>query len=786
MKYSLILASLLLIGTHALVVSATNHPLLDYRLPRNVRPTKYVLNMRMVLDENQDGLQPFTAPGNVTITVNCTEVTNSITLNAQYIQVQESLVKVTSSSGEIPIAAHSFQPDLHFYTIQLNETLEAGRNYYLFIPFTSQILTNDTYGLYRGYYTDGNTNLTKNMATTFFQPFGARRAFPCFDEPEYKAVFELTIGRVTKYHTLANMDLIKTVPDSQLAGWEWDQFRPTLPMSTYIVCVIVSDFASEAADPVYFPKPVKVWGTPQAIEKKGGVFAAEMASKLLYWHENFTGISYSLTKLDSIAIPQFAAGAMENWGLNTYRDAYLIYYPGDSDSAYIGVAETLSHELSHQWYGNLATCEWWDQTWLNEGLATFFTYKALLVYMSEFDPEMRFITRHHQSALRFDSNETKSHPVVIPTDSGFDFFDGTSMEKSGCLTRMMEYIFTKPVFKLALRYYILQNYFKSANQDSLFLAMDVTIDQFSVRDTVLPPNTTVKAIMDTWTLQTGYPLIRVRLENNQLIFSQENIIASQPDHTWWVPIKVVTQENPDFRTLTASFWIPPNSRNASYPTNSTGWVVINPEAVGFYRVLYDPVMTERIDQELARNSNAFTPITRAQIVDDRMNLGVLGYTSLLEAVKILNYIFNETNSGVLTSVVKNLKNVWSQVKDTEDVDKFKGVSIPFLENVIKNIGDENDFDKMGMTNILRNDVIKMLCDYGSPMCDSISNKYFLRLKSTTPDLYDSVVSRNIQDSIYCGIAKTGGANAKSFFKAWYKTETDSSKSKMLYRVLNGC
>lgn len=161
--------------------------------------------------------------------------------------------------------------------------------------------------------------------------------------------------------------------------------------------------------------------------------------------------------MDSIAIPQFAAGAMENWGLNTYRDAYLIYKPGDPESSKIGVAETLAHELSHQWFGNLATCQWWDQMWLNEGLATYFTYKSLVFVAPEYDTEMRYIVRHHQNSLRFDSDANRSHPVVIPTD-GFNFFDGTSMEKGGSLTRMMDYLFTFPVLQASLRTYLQRKY----------------------------------------------------------------------------------------------------------------------------------------------------------------------------------------------------------------------------------------------------------------------------------------------------------------------------------------
>jgi aminopeptidase N len=362
------------------------------------------------------------------------------------------------------------------------------------------------------------------------------------------------------------------------------------------------------------------------------------------------------------------------------------------------------------------------------------------------------------------------------------------MEKSGSLTRMMEYLFTMPVFKLGLRYYLLLNSYKGASQDSLFEALDTTIDQFSRRSEVLPPvpGVTVKTIMDTWTLQTGYPLVRVSRAGGLVTLTQENIITIQPNNSWWVPIKLVTQENPVFTSHTTNFWLSPELRNTTYPTNSTGWVIVNPDAVGFYRVLYDSPLATLIDQELARNADAFTPITRAQLVDDRINLGLTGHIPLLESVKIVSYISKETNAGVLFSVVTNVKNVLNRVKDTNQIGRFKEVLIPALENILETIGEENQFDKMGLTNILRNSVIKLLCDYGSKKCATVTSKYFHKLKSTAPALYESVVPKNIQDSVYCGILKTGGAEARSFFKRWYKVESDPVKSKQLFKALENC
>lgn len=225
-------------------------------------------------------------------------------------------VRHTESEAEITIVGQEENAAENEYTLILGASLVAGQNYTVYFNFVSPIPANYLGGLYRSSYVHPTTGQTHYLAATQFQSSDARRAFPCFDEPGTRSVFELSLGRRTTFHTLSNMEIENTSDDPDLEGWVWDHYHPTVYMPVYLIAIIVSDFESETAPAEEMNgKLSKVWANPHLMAGNAGLYGAVTSARAILAFERIFGHSFDLPKLDSAAIPDFAAGAMENWGM---------------------------------------------------------------------------------------------------------------------------------------------------------------------------------------------------------------------------------------------------------------------------------------------------------------------------------------------------------------------------------------------------------------------------------------------------------------------------------------
>ncbi len=455
-------------------------------LPTNVVPKHYDVSLEPDFDK-------FTFDGKVTIDLEVAENSTSISLNTVDIKIHSTSVHADGALvTDSPTL--SYDTDTQTTTIDLGKEISKGQKVQLVHTYTGE-LNDKMAGFYRSKKKDG-----KYLAVTQFEATDARRALPCFDEPALKAEFTVTLVADEGLTCLSNMDEASTkTVDSNITGGKRTQhkFNKSPRMSTYLLAFIIGELKSISTDK--FRLPIKVWMTPEQKEEDGQ-FSLEVAAKTLAFYEKAFQAPYPLPKMDMVAIPDFAAGAMENWGLVTYRVVDLLFDQKTSGaSTKERVAEVVQHELAHQWFGNLVTMDFWDGLWLNEGFATWMSWYSCNEFYPEWKVWETFVIDTLQGALGLDGLRS-SHPVEVPVHRAEDInqiFDSISYSKGSAVLRMISKYLGEETFIDGVRRYIKKHAFDNTQTGDLWTALS----DASGKD--------VSHVMDIWTKKVGYPVITV-------------------------------------------------------------------------------------------------------------------------------------------------------------------------------------------------------------------------------------------------------------------------------------
>ncbi|KAH8382719.1 hypothetical protein KR009_004927, partial [Drosophila setifemur] len=476
--------------------------------------------------------------------------------------------------------------------------------------------------------------------------------FPCFDEPGFKATFIITLGYHKKFTGLSNMPVKETKPHESLPDYVWSEFEESVPMSTYLVAYSVNDFIHK---PSMLPNGVlfRTWARPNAIDQCD--FAAEFGPKVLQYYEEFFGIKFPLPKVDQVAIPDFSAAAMENWGLVTFVESKMLYSQDPPSSIKKPeIANVIAHELAHQWFGNLVTMKWWTDIWLNEGFATYVANLGVeYVY-----PEWRYLLEESVSDMRtifiLDALED-SHPISRPTEISLEIsknFDLVTYKKGSIVLRMMNSVLGEESFHSGLMSYLQKYSYKNAEQDNLW----ESFTQAAHNKSALPESYEIKTIMDSWTLQAGYPVINVTRDysGKNAELSQERYLSrSQMTHfkrkgCWWVPLSYTTQGEQDFNNTSPKAWMECGKSGETLPKTiqdlreADQWVIFNTQLSSLYRVNYDTKNWKLIIETLTNGDfERIHLLNRIQLIDDACHLAETGRLDYIIPLELITYLQKE-------------------------------------------------------------------------------------------------------------------------------------------------
>ncbi|KAF9110464.1 hypothetical protein BGX27_006311 [Mortierella sp. AM989] len=607
-------------------------------LPKNVTPEHYELKL-------WPNLETFVFQGRVAINVNIHEATSTISLNAK---------KLTINSASITVNEETHKATSIEDTADQVVTFTFAQN----IPVGSAVLEIDFQGehndrmngFYRSQYKDAEGN-AKYMVVTQFEACDARQAFPCWDEPAVKATFSIALVVPTQLEALSNM------PIKEITMVEAEEktvyFEKTPIMSTYLVAFAVGDFEYIETTTTKLEKPItcRVYTLPGLVEQ--GRFALEITPKILEYFTEIFGTAYPLPKLDHIAVPDFDAGAMENWGLITYRTVALLYDEKSSAAAdKEQVAYTVAHELAHQWFGNLVTMEWWEHLWLNEGFATWVGTLAVDHLFPAWGTWSNFVISEYQQGLSLDSLRS-SHPIEVPVADPHEIhqiFDAISYSKGAAVIRMLSNWLTVDVFLAGIRRYLKKHEYKNASTNDLW---DALSDESNIN---------VREFMNTWTRVIGIPILNVTEETGLVTVEQHrflstNDVTEEEDKTlWWIPLGIhpkpqsIVDDNQTLKTRNLKFEVP-------HTKDGNGFYLINKNFTGVFRTNYPASAIRQLGLAIQEGNPDLGVTERAGLLADQASLATSGHSGVERLLDLIQYYKNEKSFVVWDLLLGKLDNI---------------------------------------------------------------------------------------------------------------------------------
>ncbi|XP_055325495.1 uncharacterized protein LOC129579438 [Sitodiplosis mosellana] len=752
---------------------------LNHRLNSDVVPVDYVIELTPYFN-NETGKEAFTFDGNVKITLQATRAdVKIITLHQEDLNISQQSLTLKSNLfpsfswdlQSINIDHYEYDERTKKHSIILSEPLVENLLYDLVITYTGKLRT-DMLGFYRSSYKDGN--VTKWLASSKMEPGHARKAFPCFDEPKFKATFSIILNRPSHFApSLSNTPLVTS--SSLLASdLVRESFEKTPKMSTYLVAFIVSEFQCRETE----DKTFGVCSRPNAYNQTE--YSFEVGRKTLAKFDEIFDYKYSthMSKLQMIAIPDFVSGAMENWGLVTYRETALLYDPNVSTArAQQRVGTVVAHEQTHMWWGNLVTCEWWSNLWLNEGFATYFEYFTTALVEKTWDLEQQFVVDELQSIFEADSLEDShalTHDVESPSEVA-DRFDSVSYNKGGSVIRMFEHTFGYDIFIAALKYYLKTNALSTATPETLYAAFQEQLSN----------GLNVTEFMSGWISQPGYPVLNVNVSSDRksIQISQRKFLRNNAEHQdktlWHIPITYASnKENVDFKQTKTDTFFAEESRTIDLP-EAIEWIVFNVQQTGYYRVNYDGATWAAIDKVLYTSPTTIHVHNRAQIVDDALSLARGHQHNYPQALNTIKYLRNETDYIPWLSAFNNFDFILARFKN-EEAALFKDFVLDLLTNVYAHLGfypKETD-KRLDIYN--RNNVLKYACKLGHKQCIDDARAEFDKLLQK-----NYKIPVNLVPVVYCSVISEG--SDKEWTYLWEKFQKENVAAEQV-TILNalGC
>ncbi|XP_004406661.1 PREDICTED: endoplasmic reticulum aminopeptidase 1 [Odobenus rosmarus divergens] len=719
--------------------NGTPFPWEKMRLPEHIIPVYYDLLIHA-------NLTTLTFEGTTEIEITASQPTSTIILHSHLLQISKATLKtrVGERLSAEPLRVLEYPPHEQI-ALLAPEPLAVGIPYTVVIDYAGH-LSEHLNGFYKSTYRTKEGEV-RVLASTHFEPTAARTAFPCFDEPAFKANFSVKIRREPRHLAISNMPLVKSVTVAE--GLIEDHFDVTVKMSTYLVAFIISDFKSISKMTKSGVK-VSVYSVPDKIHQAD--YALDTAVTLLEFYEDYFSIPYPLPKQDLAAIPDFESGAMENWGLTTYRESSLLFDIEKSSAAdQLGVTMIVSHELAHQWFGNLVTMQWWNDLWLNEGFAKFMEFVSVSVTHPELKVDDYFFGKCF-NVMEVDALNS-SHPISTAVEDPAqirEMFDEVSYEKGACILNMLRDYLGADAFKSGIVQYLQKYSYRNTRNEDLWDRMasicptDGTerMDGFCSRD---PHSSStshwrqegldVKTMMNTWTLQKGFPLITVTVRGKNVHMRQEHYRkapedASETGYLWHVPLTFITSKSDSvqrflLKTKTDVLILP----------EEVEWIKFNVGMNGYYIVHYEDDGWDSLTGLLKGAHTTISSNDRASLINNAFQLVSNGKLSIEKALDLTLYLKRETE---IMPVFQGLNELIPMYKlmEKRDMNEVENQFKAFLLRLLRDLIDSQTWTDEGSVSqrMLRSQLLLLGCVRKYQPCVRRAEAYFREWKEADGNL----------------------------------------------------
>ena len=656
------------------------------RLPTNIQPLHYEVFLK-------PDLKNLKFEGNMGVRVNVTQSTDTLVCNAADLSVTEVQVNGNLVNDIV------LSKDEETMTVRLPSPLQEGSQADLVCNFKGEL--NDMMrGFYRSKYTEKGEE--RYGACTQFEATDARRCFPCWDEPAIKATFDISVSAPKDRVVLSNMPVKEETDDQETSGYKLVKFETSPKMSTYLVAIVVGEY--EYVEDKTGDVTVRCY-TPMGKTEQGR-FALESSKRAIEFYNDFFGVHYPLKKYDCIAIADFQCGAMENWGLVTFRESAVLADPANTSSgSKQWIAIVVTHEMAHQWFGNLVTMEWWTHLWLNEGFASFMENTCTHALFPEYDIWTQFVANTLIAALELDALKN-SHPIEVdvghPSEVD-EIFDDISYNKGASVIRMLHNYIGNEAFRHGMKGYLTKFSYKNTLTGDLWASLEEASGK------------PVGKVMSTWTGQMGFPVIKIKRSpgENILTLSQEKFNADggcgdeANNFHWNVPIKILTSKGTVEEVLLEDKNMTVTLDNLDDET----WYKVNPDFVGYYRVAYDDCDTKNFEMLKSAIQNQTLPeVDRLGLLDDLFALVQAGKANTVDALKLMDAFKDKEESYVCWSAIVNclvkLRIILCDSKFYES--HFQPFTIQLMSNIATKIGWEKIENEHHTKSLLRSQILSWM------------------------------------------------------------------------------
>ncbi|KAE8635577.1 hypothetical protein XENTR_v10002672 [Xenopus tropicalis] len=768
----------------------------NLRLPHNLVPLHYDLELWPRMEEDEEGNYPFS--GQVNITISCVEDTDVVLLHSIQLNFSDVGLRLLGNKtimyqsmekdgkhnalqegraykrlqdptydihgGNVSINNVWTFEDHSYVVLELNERLVAGNLYLLELNYTGFIRQNTA--LFITHYKD--FNIDKAVVASLLEPEYARAVYPCFDEPALKATFKIRLVHNSSYVALSNMPAVAVSEREDIDGsiWTVTTFDTTPKMSTYITAFVICDF--DYVNITERGNEIRVWARKEVVQKGFASLALSIAGPLLSYMEDLFNVSYPLQKTDFVALPDLDVEAMENWGLITFIEEALIYDPRQkSSNSKFRTSLIVSHEIAHQWFGNLVTMKWWTDLWLNEGFATYMEYFGITFLDSKLELNELFTMHNLQPIFERDvgahaKTVSMKEEELYEADSSHMFNEFT-YDKGSALVRMLSSFLTEKLFIKGISSYLKTFSFSNVDQDDLWNHLQMFIDH---QDEVRLP-TTLRHIMQSWTWQRGIPLLTLDTTTGELaeeLFKTDNTdnITSDSNHTWIVPVTWMKNG-----TKQISLWL--DSKSKVFPVLTTAadeWIVLNINVTGYYRTNYNKENWNRLAKQLEANPKVVPTVNRIQLIEDAFILARYGYTDHGTALSLTKYLEKEEEINVWYTVLKHVTSSDYPLITYTNFPLFKKYILKRISPIYQRFANSirRNFDEAADDYFIQVHIeliLKTACSFGLQDCLQLAHQlYATWMKNCS----GNVIPESIRNPICCYAIANGGEKEWEF--AW--------------------